>query len=626
MPVQMMPTEDTWSVAEDGFWRRIAPRLRSVQKPARYIGGERGAVIKDWSSVALHFAYCFPDVYEIGMSYYGREVLCQQLNARADTLCERAFLPDRDMQALMAAQAAVLWALESKRPLADFDVLGFSLTHELACPSALKLLQLAGLPLRSDQRSEEHPLVIAGGQCMCNPEPVAPFFDVIVNGEGEEVLDEIIDALIASRGEPREQRLLRLARMPGCYVPRFYEALYDESGRQSGCRPLRDDMPARIERRQVEGFGEIAPPVRPIEPHVETPSDKAYIEVMRGCPQGCRFCQAGFITRPARARSVGRLADAAARLAAWTGSDEVGLMSLSTLDHPQVTELVEAVKAALPAGVGVSLPSMRADAMSARLAAAMRRPRETSLTIAIEAGNEAMRTAINKHVSDADVEATFSHLLAAGWHKFKLYFMCGFAAEPLEAVDSIAETIGGILRLARRGGYRRPRLNVSVSVLVPKAHTPLQWQAMERTELTRQKQSRLRRMLKPFGGAVRLSWHDARQAVIEALLSRGGRELADVIEAAMHAGQTLLSDHFDYEVWERLIDEHGIDLDRQVFRERAKDEPLPWDHVDRGVRKDYLWDEWQAYQAGEPTPPCHEECTACGLGCGGPVFSASAAR
>ncbi len=621
MPVQNTPTEHTREMVEGRWSRRIAPRLRSVQKPARYIGGERGAVVKDWDSARLRLAYCFPDVYEIGMSYYGREVLCQRLNARADTLCERAFLPDRDMQALMAAQAMPLWALESKRPLAEFDVLGFSLTHELACPSALRLLQLAGLPLRGEHRAGEHPIVIAGGQCTCNPEPVAPFFDVIVNGEGEEVLDEIVDALIASHGELREQRLLRLARIPGCYVPRFYAARYDEAGRQSACRPLRDDVPARIERRRVEDFGASAPPLRPIEPHIETPSDKAYVEVMRGCPQGCRFCQAGFITRPARARSVNRLADAAAELASWTGSDEVGLMSLSTLDHPRIEELLDAVRAALPAGVGVSLPSLRADAISAKLAEAMRRPRETSLTVAIEAGGEAMRTAINKHVSDADVEATFTHLLAAGWQKFKLYFMCGFAGEPLEAVDAVADTIGGILRLARQGGYRRPRLNVSVSVLVPKAHTPLQWQAMERPELTHEKQARLRRALRPFGGAVRLSWHDARQAVIEALLSRGGRQLADLIEAAMHAGQTLLSDHFDYEVWERLLEGHGIDLDRQVFRERGKDEPLPWDHIDRGVHKDYLWDEWQAYLSGEPTPPCHEECTACGLDCGGPLFS-----
>jgi hypothetical protein len=285
-----------------------------------------------------------------------------------------------------------------------------------------------------------------------------------------------------------------------------------------------------------------------------------------------------------------------------------------------VLELVSATRESLPAGVGVAMPSLRADTMSSELAQALRRPRETSLTVAIEAGTTLRRQAINKHLSDTEIQACFAQLAAAGWHKFKLYFMCGFANEAFEEMDAIADSVASILSTIRENGQRRPRLNVSISVLVPKAHTPLQWQAMERPEITREKQARLAAKLRSLGGAVKLHWHDPQQAVIEALLSRGGRELAGLVAAAMHAQQTLLSDYFDYDVWEQLLAQHDIDLDQQVFRERVKDEPLPWDHIDRGVRRDYLWDEWQAYLNGKPTPPCHEECTACGLGCGGPLF------
>jgi len=608
------------------FERVLPGRLNRVQRPARYVGGERGAIIKDWAVTPFRFAYCFPDLYEIGMSYHGREVLYQYLNARADTLCERAFLPARDMQQLMLEHGVALWALESKRPLTEFDAIGISLTHELAYPSALLLIELAGLPLLSADRDESHPLVIAGGQCMCNPEPLAPFIDLIVNGEGEQVLDEIVETLLLLKDHSREQCLLALTGISGCYVPRYYAKEVSADGQLPATRRLRDDVPARISRRYVADLSAIPPPVDPVQSYLDLPSDKASLEVMRGCPQGCRFCQAGYITRPARVRPVRQLAAAAAELQRNTGSDEISLLSLSTLDYPDIHRLVSAVRTALPADVGVALPSLRADAMSAELAQLVRRPRETSLTVAIEAGDEQRRTAINKRVTDSDIRDTFKYLLAAGWHKFKLYFMCGFAGEPLEAMDAIAATIADVLSLAREGGYRRPQLRVTLSVLVPKAHTPLQWQAMEDPELTAEKQRRLRRALKKLGGNVRLHWHDPRQAVIEALLSRGGRELAGLLEAAMRAGQTLLSDNFEYSIWERLLAEHGVDLQAQVFRERALDEPLPWDHIDRGVRKDYLWKEWQAYQAGESTPPCHEKCRACGLGCAGALFSAVAAE
>ncbi len=607
------------------FEQLIRPRLLELRKPARYIGEEQGQIRKDWDrgpdgQRLFRLAYSFPDLYEIGMSYHGREVIYQRVNARPDALCERVFVPDRDMEALLRETGAPLCTLESKRPVRDFDALGISFTYELAYPSALLLMELSGIPLHSIERGEDDIFVIAGGQCMCNPEPVAPFFDIICNGEGEETLDAIIDELAATRGLPRRERLLRIAQLQGAYVPQFYAPLHDENGRFLGTRPVVEGLALRVQRRFVTDFAETMPPTRPVLPYIEVPSDKVYLEVMRGCPQGCRFCQAGYITRPARARPVELLARAAAELIANTGSDEVSLMSLSTLDHPQVFDMIEAVKAAVPEDVSVGLPSLRADRMSAELANMMRKKRESSLTIAVEAGSDAARRAIRKGVTEEDVLHTFDYLMAAGWHKFKLYFMMGFAGEPLSAMDDIAGLVAKIMDLARAKGYRRPRLVISCSVLVPKPHSPLQWQAMEQPEQTREKQRRLKFLLVRWGRSVEFKHHDSAESVMETLVSRGGREIAAVIENAYRRGQSLPSDYFDYSAWEAACQDCGVDIEHEVHRDRAYDEALPWDHVSRGVGRKYLWREWEYYHSGDANPACHVECTSCGLGCNAPVF------
>lgn len=622
--------------ADDGGFSRIAPHLLSVQAPAQYLGGERGSVCQDWGAAKFRFALGFPDLYPLGAGYHGMQILYHLLNSpeahapegvlRGDEayLCERFFCPSRDMMALMEREGARLWTLESKRPLMDFDAVGFSFNYEGSYSNLPRMLKLAGIPVWQRERSGEHPLVIGGGECMLNPEPLAEMLDAAAVGEGEELVLEIARCLAELRGAPREAKLAALSQLEGIYIPSFYEAEYDMNGAFARLHPKAKLPPGaraleEITRRMVTDFAAWKPPLTPVIPYIDTASGWANLEVMRGCPQRCRFCHAGYTYLPARARDAAETARDAIALARNTGAEQVSLQALSLLDHPQALELLRLVRAGLdPLRVSMGMPSLRMDAVSREAADLMRRPRESSLTFAPEAGTQRLRDAINKRVLAAEIEATFAHCAEAGWHKFKLYFIIGFPGETEEDVQAIAELTATLKRIVKQHGKRPPRINVSVNTLVPKAHTPLQWAPLAARAEIEAKQRLLRDEFRPMGKSVRLSYSSYEEALVETLLARGGRRMGEAVAAAERRGLVLQGDaeNFDFAGWMECCAECGVDAEREAHGERDYDTPLPWEHITSGVRKRFLWNEWQQFQRGVPTPSCTASCLHCGVGCG----------
>ncbi|MEW5865469.1 MAG: TIGR03960 family B12-binding radical SAM protein [Bacillota bacterium] len=597
--------------------------LDTVEKPARYVGGEWSAVCKDLGEVEVRVLLAFPDVYEVGMSHLGLRILYHILNRRDDVACERTFMPWVDMQGAMVEKRIPLYSLESYSPVRDFHILGFSLQYELSYTNVLAMLQLAGIPLRSAERSEADPLVIAGGASAYNPEPMAPFLDAILIGEGEEAIEEIVDVY----KEAKKQNLSRaglleaLAGVSGVYVPSFYEVHYRDDGKLAEISPTSRAAAYPVRKRVVKDIRAVPFPDRLVVPSIDVIHDRIMLEVFRGCSRGCRFCQAGMVYRPVRERKLGQLCELAERLVENTGYEEISLMSLSSADYSDIRELVSKLLARYAqAGVAVSLPSLRVDSFSVGLAKEVQKGRKSGLTFAPEAGTQRLRDVINKGVTREDLLEAASAAFSAGWQSIKLYFMIGLPTENEDDLAGMVDLAKEVLargreELRRQGVSRHPEVTVSVSSFVPKAHTPFQWHPQAPMEELVARQDYLKKHLR--GRGLKLSWHDVKASFLEAVFSRGDRRLAPAIEAAA----ARLGCKFDawheqlrFDNWMKAFEECHIDPRFYASSHWDYEDVLPWDHISVGVSKEYLVAESKRAAEGIPTPDCRlGECVGCGV-------------
>jgi len=591
--------------------------LDKVQKPGRYTGKEFNETVKKEDASTVKIALTFPDLYEIGMSYLGFKILYEIINKRDDASAERVFSPAVDMEKLLRERQIPIFSLETYRPLNSFDIVGFTIQHELCFSNILNLLELGHIPLRSEERKEDDPLVIAGGPGTFNAEPLSAFFDLFVIGEGEEIVGKIIEVYKRWKGKKQSKAKLleELAHIEGIYVPSFYEVDYFKDGRIKSVNPKKETYCPVIKKQIISDFDKVAYPLFPIVPNIDVVHDRITLEIFRGCTRGCRFCQAGMIYRPVREKSVDTLIGLADEILAHTGYEEISLSSLSSSDYSEIESLItKLVDRFEEKGVGVSLPSLRIDSFSVALAQQVQRVRKSGLTLAPEVGTQRLRDVINKNVQEEDLYSSIRAAFEKGWRKIKLYFMVGLPTESEEDVEGIVRLISKVDRMGREITGRKVGINVSVSAFVPKPHTPFQWEAQEERESLFKKIRYLKNKLNWRN--VSFSYPDVDRSYLEAVFARGDRRLGEVLERALHLGCKFDAwrEQFNFEAWQKAFSDCGLNMEFYANRVREEDEVLPWDHISCGVKKEYLLKEREKAFKGETTPDCRfEDCTGCGV-------------
>jgi radical SAM family uncharacterized protein len=588
--------------------------LMKVQKPGRYVGGELNQVIKSWDKTFLHTALIFPDIYDIGLPNLGLAILYDEINKRENCLAERAYAPWIDLEKLIREDKIPLFSLESRHPLASFDLLGITLPYETIYTNTLNILDLSGIPLHSKDRMDSHPLVVAGGNATTNPEPMAEFIDAFALGDGEEVIHEILDVLIEGKKQVqgRVQILKKLSKVDGIYVPRFYQTKYAVDGKLQDFQPVEAEIPKKIRKRIV---AKLPPPeTRFLVPNINVVHNRIAIEIMRGCTRGCRFCHAGMINRPVRERSVDEIISGIDTAMSKTGFEEIALLSLSSSDYSQIQTLIEQIRARyITKHLNIALPSLRIESVSVDILDGLRGSRQGSFTLAPEAASEKLRNTINKPISSQNVVDVAREIYQRGWLAIKLYFLIGNPGETMEDIHAISQLCKQVLAEGKKVHKGRANLHVALSTFVPKPHTPFQWVAMDSLVQIQEKQQILQKELRVPG--IRVNWTDPRESMLEAWLSRGDRRMAEVIFNAWKNGAKFdaWQDQFRFSIWMQAFQETGLDPEFYSHRERSTEEILPWDHIFMGVTREFLARDWEMSKAGKTRPDCREQCYACGI-------------